>query len=101
MGCLLWSVFQSNLFSRGHTIEHERLPILDQLEKWCKNLLYANEMGVIRFTHPSVREYVESEYSLIAAQACVAGLIKRAGCEEFASYARLYWPFHCGQAGMS
>jgi hypothetical protein len=54
----------------------------EQLEKWCRKLLYANEMG-IQFTHPSVREYVESEYSLaatymMAAHACVAGLIKRA-----------------------
>jgi ankyrin repeat protein len=78
----------------------------DQLEKWCRNLFYANETGIIRFTHSSVREYVDSQYSLaaahmMAAQTCIGSLTKRGDREEFASYSSSYWPFHCGQAGLN
>jgi hypothetical protein len=60
-----------------------------------------------RFTHSSVREYVESIFTVkeahtMAAQVCLDYIPHlKGGCTGFGLYACLYWPFHCGQASLS
>ena len=79
----------------------------ENLLTWCRNLLDIDPSGMARFTHSSVREYVESIFTMkeahtMAAQVCLDYIPHlQAKCAGFGLYACLYWPFHCDQASLS
>jgi ankyrin repeat protein len=67
----------------------------------CKNLVDIDS-GMARFTHSSVKEFVETELENahnMAAKVCLDYILKQGGkWSGFGEYACLYWPFHCGRA---
>lgn len=94
--------FKKNILLEAVQANTKDTRTYQQLEKWCRNLLYANKVEEVHFTHPSVRDYIETKYSLAAAhmmvvQTCLLSF-KPHDQSEIASYANFYWPFHCGQA---
>jgi ankyrin repeat protein len=80
-----------------------------QLWKWCRNLLEVDATGIMRFTHLSVREFVESEESLrgahaLAALTCLQCARKpslRRMYPKLGIYALLFRPFHCGHSALA